>query len=66
MYIYKCGITIYEILCVTGSFKVFDTDWKELANFHHRKEEISDIKFSPSNFPFPKILYSLKILCCPS
>ena len=32
----------------SGSFKVFDADLKELATFHHRKEEISDVKFSPS------------------
>ena len=31
---------------------MFDRDWNELAKFHHRKEEISDIKFSPSKDPF--------------
>ena len=31
---------------------MFDRDWNELAKFHHRKEEISDIKFSPSKAPF--------------
>ena len=32
-----------------GSFSVADAEsMEELASFHHRKEEISDIKFSPS------------------
>lgn len=33
---------------ISGSFKVLDADLNELASFHHRKEEISDVKFSPS------------------
>lgn len=32
-----------------GSFKVVDAgSFKEMATIHHRKEEISDIKFAPS------------------
>ena len=32
-----------------GSFKVLESDgFKEMAAVHHRKEEISDIKFAPS------------------
>lgn len=32
-----------------GSFKVLESDsFKEMASLHHRKEEISDIKFAPS------------------
>jgi len=34
--------------CVTGSFQVVDsTTLEDIVGFHHRKEEISDIKFSP-------------------
>lgn len=36
------------VVYLSGSFKVFDADLKELATFHHRQEEISDVKFSPS------------------
>lgn len=33
----------------SGSFVVVDSEsLEQLASFHHRKEEISDIKFSPS------------------
>ncbi len=46
------GVIYSECACgCSGSFKVFDSDWNELAKFHHRKEEISDIKFSPSECP---------------
>ena len=35
--------------CTVGSFVVVDAEnLEQLATFHHRKEEISDIKFSPS------------------
>ena len=31
-----------------GSFSVVDSDkFEEVASYHHRKEEIADIKFSP-------------------
>ena len=40
-----------------GSFSVLNSDkLDEIVSFHHRKEEIADIKFSPG-------LYSLLILC---
>lgn len=33
---------------LTGSFQVVDsTTLDDIVSFHHRKEEISDIKFSP-------------------
>ena len=39
---------LYQLL-VLGSFVVVDAEsLEQLAAFHHRKEEISDIKFSPS------------------
>ena len=48
---------IYLIWCNLGSFIVINTDSKEkLASFNHRKEELSDIKFSPSQ---TLILFSL-------
>ena len=35
-----------------GSFVVVQTkSLSDMANFHHRKEEISDIKFSPGKLP---------------
>ena len=35
-------------ICIIGSFAVLNTDTLEdIAQFHHRKQEISDIKFSP-------------------
>ena len=34
--------------CIAGSFQVVDsTTLDDIVGFHHRKEEISDIKFSP-------------------
>ena len=34
--------------CIAGSFQVVDsTSLDDIVGFHHRKEEISDIKFSP-------------------
>ena len=41
---------VFSFLCffVSGSFVVLNSEtMEELASFHHRKEEISDIKFSP-------------------
>lgn len=36
------------IVALTGSFQVVDsTTLDDIVGFHHRKEEISDIKFSP-------------------
>ena len=35
--------------CLLGSFVVVDAEsLEQLAAYHHRKEEISDVKFSPS------------------
>ena len=37
--------------CITGSFQVVDsTTLDDIVGFHHRKEEISDIKFSPGKY----------------
>ena len=39
--------------CFTGSFQVVDsTTLDDIVGFHHRKEEISDIKFSPGKWQF--------------
>lgn len=39
----KMGVSSF-----TGSFCVVNSDTlEEIVGFHHRKEEISDIKFSP-------------------
>ena len=51
----KCGERLSRSMdppdicfCVTGSFQVVDsTTLEDIVGFHHRKEEISDIKFSP-------------------
>ena len=50
-----------------GSFTVRETDsLKEMASIHHRKEEISDIKFAPSK----KLLHEFSLafvdlcFCC--
>ena len=42
-------VCMYVCLYTTGSFIVVDTDTlEEKATYNHRKEEISDVKFSPS------------------
>ena len=39
---------VMSLSCITGSFQVVDsTTLDDIVGFHHRKEEISDIKFSP-------------------
>ena len=41
------------LFCFTGSFQVVDsTTLDDIVGFHHRKEEISDIKFSPGKWQF--------------
>ena len=38
---------------LSGSFIVVNADTlTDIAGFHHRKEEISDVKFSPGKFDF--------------
>lgn len=52
-------------MCITGSFIVINPDTKEkLASFSHRKEELSDIKFSPSQFYF--FVHILCVCTCTS
>lgn len=47
-----------------GSFNVVDSEkFEEVASFHHRKDEVADIKFSPGSFFFNCILVSLRYLC---
>ena len=50
-----------------GSFKVLESDsLKEMAAIHHRKEEISDIKFAPSESHFVTVFYSCLLYTSPS
>lgn len=52
---YHCG-------CGTGSFSVVDSaTLEDIVSFHHRKEEISDMKFSPG---LRCILYSFQMFDC--
>ena len=47
----------FTCLFVSGSFVVLNSEtMEEMASFHHRKEEISDIKFSPGMFTVDDVM----------
>ena len=50
------------IVVLTGSFQVVDsTTLDDIVGFHHRKEEISDIKFSPGEPSRHRNLFALSL-----
>ena len=50
------------IVALTGSFQVVDsTTLDDIVGFHHRKEEISDIKFSPGEAVISQTFPGIKV-----